>query len=67
MAIDYTKYLRPIRSRFYSCVCCGKNLKEDDLAVDCADCGAIYCEECVRNGEMNNHECDAGDFEDEVD
>lgn len=66
MAIDYTKFLRPIGSKFYSCSCCGKGLKEDDLVVDCADCGAIYCEECVRNGEMSVHLCDEGDIEDEV-
>jgi hypothetical protein len=51
----------------YSCSCCGKPLQEDDLVVDCADCGAIFCEECVRNGKVKSHECDDGDFEDEVD
>lgn len=58
MAIDYTKYLKPIKSKMFSCYCCGKSLKENDLVVDCADCGAIFCEECVRNGEMNNHKCE---------
>ena len=66
MAIDYTKYLSRIGSRFYSCVCCGKSLKEDDLVVACADCGAIFCEKCVRDGEVENHECDDDDIEDEV-
>lgn len=67
MAIDYTKYLRHMGNRFYSCSCCGKHLTEKDLGLDCADCGAIFCEECVRNGEVENHVCDDGDFEDEVD
>lgn len=67
MAIDYTKYLAPIGNRFYSCSCCGKHLKENDLGLDCADCGAIFCEECVRNGEVEGHECENDELEDKVD
>lgn len=67
MAIDYTKYLTRISCGFYSCSCCGKSLKENDLVVDCSDCGAIFCEECVRNGEVEKHQCDDGDIEDEAD
>lgn len=66
MAIDYAKFLSPIRCNGFSCTCCGRPLKVDDLMVSCADCGAIFCEECVRNGEVENHECD-DDFEEEVD
>ena len=63
MAINYTNHLTRIGSRMYSCSCCGRALNEDDLVVDCADCGAIFCEECVRDGEINSHECEVDDFE----
>ena len=69
MSIDYTKFLKPIGSGLFSCSCCGTSLKENELVVACADCGAIFCEQCVRNGEVNNHECEDEYFgnEDEVD
>ena len=66
MAVDYTKYLKPIKSRMFNCSFCGKSLKETDLVIDCADCGAIFCEDCVRNGEIEAHECEE-DFEDDED
>lgn len=64
MAIDYTKCLSPIRCNGFSCSCCGKLLQPADLIVSCADCGVIFCEECVRNGEVNNHECEDDYFGD---
>ena len=37
----YTRFLRPIGSTLFSCCNCGKHLRREDLAVDCADCGAL--------------------------
>lgn len=54
---EYVKYLKPMGSSFYACNGCGKPLKEGDLACDCAECGGMYCEDCVRDGTFENHSC----------
>lgn len=54
---QYVKYLKPIGNNFYACNGCGKDLREGDLVCDCAECGAMYCEECVRDGTFENHDC----------
>lgn len=55
---DYTKYLTPIGQAGLFCAGCGRYLKATDLVVDCPDCGAIYCESCVRDGTFENHSCE---------
>lgn len=56
--IDYTKYLTPISGGGYSCNGCGQPLEEGDLFCACTDCGAVYCEKCVKNGTFEAHNCD---------
>lgn len=55
--------LRPIGSNFYSCANCGKSLTVECKVLDCADCGAIFCEQCVRDGSFESHQCSEDDFE----
>ena len=59
--MDYTKYLKPIGSDLFSCNCCGKQLHREDKVADCADCGAIFCEACVKAGALNDHVCENKD------
>lgn len=42
----------------FSCSCCCKDLKPKDKVCVCTDCGAIFCEEYVKDGYFENHECD---------
>lgn len=56
--MNYEKYLRPIGTELFSCDHCGKPLHREDLFVDCADCGAIFCENCVKSGALNEHICE---------
>lgn len=57
----YTRFLRPIGSTLFSCCNSGKHLRREDLAVDCADCGAVFCEDCVKNGALDEHICEEDD------
>lgn len=57
----YTRFLRPIGSTLFSCYNCGKHLSREDLAVDCADCGAVFCEDCVKSGALDEHICEDDD------
>ena len=59
----YTRFLRPIGSTLFSCCNCGKHLRREDLAVDCADCGAVFCEDCVKSGALDEHICEDDDEE----
>ena len=45
----------------WNCSVCGKPVDESEMEV-CADCGAIFCPECVEDGEFDDHECE--DLED---
>lgn len=45
----------------WNCSVCGKPVTEEEMEV-CADCGAIFCAECVDAGEFDDHECE--DLED---
>lgn len=45
----------------WNCSVCGKPVDENEMEV-CADCGAIFCPECVEAGEFDDHECE--DLED---
>ena len=61
--MDYTKNLTKIGMNGFSCSECGKELKPSDKVCACADCGAIFCEDCVRAGRLENHECEPDDEE----
>ena len=50
--------MKKIGAYGFSCAECGEDLKPDDRVEVCADCGAIFCEQCVKNGALANHECD---------
>ena len=52
-----------IGSKMFSCNECGRNLRETDRVIDCADCGAIICERCVNNGNADAHVCENDEFE----
>lgn len=41
-----------------ACGGCGKPLDAHDHVVACADCGMVFCQECVENGTFTAHECD---------
>lgn len=53
----YIRALTQIGSKMYSCNECGANLRATDKVIDCADCGAIICERCVRAGKVDDHVC----------
>ena len=55
---DYTQYLTPIPSSGFRCNGCCTPLDKGSLFCDCADCGAIYCAECVENGTFEAHTCE---------
>jgi hypothetical protein len=40
------------------CSCCGCAIPVGALFLDCADCGAIFCEDCVNDGSFDNHCCE---------
>ena len=59
--IDYRQFLSPMTSNGYGCAMCGHPLRRGDLALDCADCGAIICARCADH--MEDHECEDDEFE----
>ena len=62
---DYTVDLYPIMHHGFECANCGKPLKPGDPHLDCPDCAAIFCEDCVRDGTFENHRCDDYDWDDD--
>ena len=42
----------------FSCIGCGKNLLPENEVAVCNECGAIFCKECVEDGEFDNHICE---------
>lgn len=52
--LDNTK---PMGHTIYSCCECGTSLS-GKKTLDCADCGGLFCEACVRNGSMGSHICE---------
>lgn len=56
--INYTKSLRPAHTRGFGCFCCGRSIDYNDLFLDCPDCAAIFCEQCVRDGSFEAHSCE---------
>ena len=65
MKYDFAKDLSPIGHGGFGCAHCGTSLKATDLALDCPDCAAIFCETCVRNGTFENHRCEDYDWGDD--
>lgn len=64
MAVDLISFLEPIGRGGYGCAMCGHSLRATDKAIDCADCGAIICESCVRSGAFpSEHICDEEELE----
>ena len=61
MPYDHTKNLKPIGTNGFSCDHCGKPLRVDDLALCCPDCGAVFCEDCVKDGAFETHSCEIDD------
>jgi hypothetical protein len=37
---------------------CDNQLQPTDLIIECPDCGAIFCQECVDDGFFSTHECE---------
>ena len=58
MRRNYTNLLRPIRYCGLECALCKVQLETTDLAVECPDCAAIFCEECVLDGFYTTHNCE---------
>lgn len=52
---------KPIGVAGFSCDHCGKDLKPEDKVLACSDCGALFCEDCVRAGAFDDHECEDED------
>ena len=63
MKRNYAKFLRPVRFCGLSCALCREPLETTCLALECPDCGAIFCEECATDGFFETHECE--DYTDE--
>ena len=60
----YLKCARPIGSRGCACCGCHKALAPEDKVVDCPDCAGIFCEDCIKDGTFDEHECEEDDDED---
>ena len=50
--------MKKIGSEGFACANCGQLLHSDDMVEVCADCGAIFCQECVEDESFENHSCD---------
>lgn len=57
--IDSVRHMLPIPCNGFGCNECGLILKKGDLACICADCGAVFCERCVKNDALDAHCCEA--------
>lgn len=47
----------------FSCYECGKPIRIGEHMIDCADCGAVFCEKCTKEGGFANHTCDLDEFD----
>lgn len=54
MEIRYTK----LNTNGFACCECGREIKPDDDAAVCPDCGGVFCKPCAENGALENHVCD---------
>jgi predicted RNA-binding Zn-ribbon protein involved in translation (DUF1610 family) len=50
--------LRPIGCNGFACSCCGDSLLPHHAVFVCPDCGAIICQTCTDNGEVDAHVCE---------
>ena len=55
---DYAKYLTPIPNSGFICNGSGAPLEQGSPFCDCADCGANYCAQCVKNRTFEGHTCE---------
>lgn len=53
----YLNRMRPALYYNFACVCCGKTIQRGELMIECPDCGAIFCKECVEDEKYENHVC----------
>ena len=44
-----------------ACCNCGKSIDNNDYFAGCSDCGGIFCETCVTNGDFDTHVCKEND------
>lgn len=56
-----TNTSKPIGTPGMSCFCCGKELAETDKVIVCADCGAVFCMDCIAEGALESHEYECED------
>lgn len=64
---DYKKDLYPASDSAYGCAHCGHPINRGELMLDCPDCAAVFCEECVTSGVFENHNCEDYNWEDDDD
>lgn len=58
---DYTQFLKKGIFTGMSCCNCGETIGPMDAAMDCPDCGGVFCENCVNDGSFENHNCEDED------
>ena len=58
MRRDYSKLLQPIRFCEPNCDLCKESLESSDVVLECPDCGAIFCKECVEDRFFDTHQCE---------
>ena len=47
----------------FSCYECGEPIHIGDSMIDCADCGAVFCYNCVMEGHFISHKCDLDEYD----
>lgn len=60
---EYQQYLQAGLYAGCSCAACFKPITAQDLALDCPDCAAVFCADCVENGTFEGHFCEDFEFE----
>lgn len=46
------------RAPFLACCACGAPVDAGNYYAVCSDCGGVFCENCVRDGTYENHDCE---------
>lgn len=54
-------YTQPIGVNGFACNCCGEPQLPHNTVWICPDCGAVICQNCVDNGDVESHICDEED------
>lgn len=59
MAIDYTKFIAPLKVNIFGCDLCGTvyRARGNCEAFVCPDCGLHFCRTCVEKGMVPKHVC----------